>query len=584
MKLINICATVLLAASSLIGALTEGQRVQDFEYISGLYAKSYGPATWKIEAIGFNLFSTSDWLKRVRAAKSDLEHMQVLIEYVASLQDTHTHLTMSSGFLATLGFRTDLYDGKVIVELIDRALLPIARFPFGIGDELVSIDSRPALEVGRELSRNMGWGNPRATLRWAVRNIAFRPQYTYPFAVDLPDESVVVVRRQSGNLETYRIRWNKTGTPIRDLGTAPMPGMLSSGISFSPAVEEEEMEENPLKTERPALWKVYYELQQYAVPTNRVEANVRGDDGMQIKIEMVRGYGNVTPIWGLPDGFQVRVGRNPNDFMFTGTYIRDGLRIGFLRLRNFGFDSPAQLNQLTAEIQYLNANTDGLVLDVMRNTGGSGCAVVNTMALVTPGSFVINGTSLRPRPDMIRAYDDMIAEARAARSPNYVIESMEFERGLLLGALENGRGMTGPIPVCALDFTVQSSANAYTKPIILLVDDFSTSAADMFPSVFQDNNRGKLVGMRTNGAGGSIVGPYYSPWSMSPTTLTQSLGVRSIARRVDGFPENPFIENVGVRPDIELDYMTIENLRQNGRPFVEAFTNIIVNEIRASRP
>jgi hypothetical protein len=582
MKLITLCAATLLAAFALPAALTESQRVQDFEYLSALYAKNYGPATWKIEALGFNLFETEGWLKRVRAAKSDLEHMQVLIEYVASLQDTHTHLTMSSGFLATLGFRTDLYDGKVLIELIDRSSLPVARFPFVIGDELVSIDSRPALDVGRELSRNVGWGNPRATLRWAVRNIAFRPQYNYPLAVNLPDESVVVVRRQSGNLETYRIRWIKTGTPIRDLGSAPSPGMLSSGIGFAQTPEQDE--ENPLKTERPAFWKVYYELQQYAVPADRVAATVRGDDGLEIKIDMVRGYGNVTPIWGLPEGFQVRAGRNPSDFMFTGTYVRDGLRIGFLRLRNFGFDSPAQLNQLAAEIQFMNANTDGLVIDVMRNTGGSGCAVVNTMGLLVPGSFVINGTSLRPRPDMIRAYDDMIAEARANQSPTYVIESMEFERSLLLGALENGRGMTGPIPVCAFDFTVRSSPNAYTKPAILLIDDFSTSAGDLFPAAFQDNNRGKLVGMRTNGAGGSIVGPYYSPWSMSPTTMTQSLGIRSTTRTVDGFPENPFIENVGVRPDIELDYMTSENLRQNGRPFVDAFTNIIVNEIRASRP
>lgn len=46
-----------------------------------------------------------------------------------------------------------------------------------------------------------------------------------------------------------------------------------------------------------------------------------------------------------------------------------------------------------------------------------------------------------------------------------------------------------------------------------------------------------------------------------------------------GFLTTQYIENVGVRPDIELDYMTTENLLQFGVPFVNAFTKIISDEI-----
>jgi hypothetical protein len=45
------------------------------------------------------------------------------------------------------------------------------------------------------------------------------------------------------------------------------------------------------------------------------------------------------------------------------------------------------------------------------------------------------------------------------------------------------------------------------------------------------------------------------------------------------FPQSYYVENIGVRPDVELDYMTRENLVGNGRPFVEQFTRILVNEI-----
>jgi CDP-glycerol glycerophosphotransferase (TagB/SpsB family) len=39
----------------------------------------------------------------------------------------------------------------------------------------------------------------------------------------------------------------------------------------------------------------------------------------------------------------------------------------------------------------------------------------------------------------------------------------------------------------------------------------------------------------------------------------------------------PYVENIGVRPDIEVDYMTRDNLLQNGKPFVDAFTKAMLN-------
>ena len=46
------------------------------------------------------------------------------------------------------------------------------------------------------------------------------------------------------------------------------------------------------------------------------------------------------------------------------------------------------------------------------------------------------------------------------------------------------------------------------------------------------------------------------------------------------FPATALIENVGVRPDVEIDYMTKDNLLKNGRPFVDLFTKVITAEIQ----
>ena len=48
----------------------------------------------------------------------------------------------------------------------------------------------------------------------------------------------------------------------------------------------------------------------------------------------------------------------------------------------------------------------------------------------------------------------------------------------------------------------------------------------------------------------------------------------------DDFPATPLIENVGVRPDVQIDYMTKDNLLKSGRPFVDAFTKAITDEIK----
>jgi len=53
--------------------------------------------------------------------------------------------------------------------------------------------------------------------------------------------------------------------------------------------------------------------------------------------------------------------------------------------------------------------------------------------------------------------------------------------------------------------------------------------------------------------------------------------------RADGYPAAPYVENIGVYPDVAVDYMTLDNLTQNGKPFVDAFVSAITNYIRTQR-
>ena len=65
--------------------------------------------------------------------------------------------------------------------------------------------------------------------------------------------------------------------------------------------------------------------------------------------------------------------------------------------------------------------------------------------------------------------------------------------------------------------------------------------------------------------------------------MTLALQVRSNHIATPDYPFSDVIENVGVRPDVEADYMTRDNLLQNGLPFLENLVRRAALFIRTSR-
>ena len=66
--------------------------------------------------------------------------------------------------------------------------------------------------------------------------------------------------------------------------------------------------------------------------------------------------------------------------------------------------------------------------------------------------------------------------------------------------------------------------------------------------------------------------------------MTLSLGVRNHNISSPGFPTAPFIENIGVIPDVPADFQTRANLLTGGQPFVQGFSNLILKLIRVGHP
>src|SRR5688572_14682000 len=333
-----VVATLLAAPAS--AQLTVDQKIHDFENIAAVYAKRYAPYEWKKELFGFDLFDLRPWLDRVAQSSDDLEFFEIVMEYVASLNDTHSSFAMPSSFTADLGFSVDIYDGKVVIDSINRTRLPLAQYPFQIGDQLISVDGTPVEELMTEFSRFLKRGSPLSAKRTVADFLTFRPQSRIPRAIDLGTVATVVIERSSGALQTFSIPWLKSGMPLRWIGPVPSP-QFSSSFALAEAAG------------LPSYYGPWLELTNFHLPDDDplLRGDTVSDTGETTSRRYVLGLGQRAPVFaaGLPSNFVQRLGRVASDFHFSGTYESEGVRIGYLRIPNFAPPATA-LTELRNEI------------------------------------------------------------------------------------------------------------------------------------------------------------------------------------------------------------------------------------------
>ena len=80
--------------------------------------------------MGFDLLNVAPWIDKILATEDDLDFYEVLSKYVSKLNDAHDVYTLPTNFKATLNFSVDIYDGKLLVDSINRTRLPATEFPF----------------------------------------------------------------------------------------------------------------------------------------------------------------------------------------------------------------------------------------------------------------------------------------------------------------------------------------------------------------------------------------------------------------------------------------------------------------------
>src|ERR1700676_2106813 len=313
--------TLLLCITSTAAwaqSLTSAQKDSDFRYLASLFATYYAPYQWKLQLLGVDTLNIKPWLDRVAATRTDLDFYEVCVEYVASLNDTHDHFSLPSDFIARLPVTVDVYDDKVLIETITRSVLPASTYPFAVGDELVSIDGTDIEQLLQDNAKYAAYENPISTRRLAATRVISRVQSLQPHAPDIGDTAQVGILRQNGNLETYTIPWQKTGTPL-EVGPVPSPSRAAAARARKASV---------MTGDTPDYLRFLDEFT-YA----GVDASEMG----------VQGYGSRNPVFaaGMGPTFTRRLGSATADFYYSGTFKYEELTLGYIRIPNY---APASLS------------------------------------------------------------------------------------------------------------------------------------------------------------------------------------------------------------------------------------------------
>jgi len=579
-------ACALFAFSGLASAqMTVDQKVSDFTQLAATYAKNYGPYEWKVQTQNFDLFKVKTWLDKVKASKDDFEFMVICADYVAALNDAHDLITFPSDFQAYLGFGVDLFDGVYLIESINTQQLRPTTYPFQVGDELVSVDGVAAAKWVQDNRRYGTSANTRSTARYTSQYLTFRPQSLIPDAVNLPDRASVVIKRQSGATETYSIPWAKSGTPVYAVGPVPGLNFNADKPVIGRTLRRQDVTDIPTDDPAPDI-----DVQYHAAPIRELSALRLPESKMPQAIKDVLGIEQVAPLFSYPTGFTQRLGRSGFDYFASGTITVNGSRIGYIRIPTFlPSSTTAALNSFVSEVTYMQANTDGLILDVMRNPGGDACYPEVMMQYLIPTRFRTIGYEIRATAYWLGLFSYYLDLDQSFGAPTWIIKTDQALLDGMKQAYSENRGRTGPIPICGYSLDVDPATDrtgkvtGYSKPIMVVTDEMSASAAEVFAAIFQDNKRGLVYGMRTMGAGGNVSQMTGTTFSEATITVTDSLMNRKSPVVTTDNPTAPYVENIGVRPDVQVDFMTKDNLINKGKTFATGLFNDMAKYIQTGK-
>jgi C-terminal processing protease CtpA/Prc len=535
---------VTLSLAAQARTLTKEQKLEDFRTMVSIINAGYGPLEYKManKIVDITLLN-AQMEQEITKTTTDRDFYYSMVKYIAAYRDGHFGMQVPSTATATIPVSTDLVNGQVLITKIDRTKLPEAKFPFLIGDEIVSVDGELTKDYLDRVSLYIVDGNPLSQRRKTSWTIFFRRAARMP----LPTAKSVTVEIRhaaSGTVEKTELTWTKAGATLDEAAPLPSPLFRPLGIS---SLGREGQSFDQLRN---------FANMDYVHPLADREFSCSGETRVEIPAD-------ATMITKEP---------------FVSYYHKtDKGNIGYLRIPHY-YPQPkagenavtvtlAWLDQYEFAVRELEKNTVGLIIDQDHNCGGSVWVMHKMVALFMDKPFKSMQFELLANKESVIE----IGKWMESSTKNSIeMENLTTVLNLVKGTWQNGTSRL--TPKTAIDGQDMFPPNAihYTKPIVMLIDEMSGSGGDGFPALMQGHGRAKLFGQTTSGLGGHVDEyPVGLPNSRLTFRITKSLFYR---------PDGVAIENNGAVPDVKY-VITRDDVMNGFKGYQKAYLEYLTQQL-----
>ena len=592
LRRIAMMAVLFLIGSVNVYAADKDRVISEIAVVGSILEAGYAPADWKESLFNWNLkdeVAKAQNAVRASSTSGTREYQKIVASLLRSTRDYHVGFSFNRTEAAQLPFTVKSAEGKYIIVNIDRTQLSWS-YPMSLGDELVSIDGKPTDDIVQDLIGGIGKGTKETDQTLAEMAITNREASK---ALDVPQGRVFITLKdaKTQKLKSFQIHWLYRPELIRyqdemlGLVTPPLLSMNApknalkagsiKGISRRISLSEERMIE--------------------LVQRLKTVLMVKGSFALAPEMEGLNAIGNLKRLEAPPNPY-VLGSRNsflpsfgeklwevgPSDPKLAHNfqayiYKHNGKRIGYVRIPHY-MGSSDLFKGFSYIIQKFQGETDGLVIDQLNNPGGSVFYLYALVSLLTdqpirtPQHRIQITTQEILTAQKLLQFLPQVRNDRTARkllgsdwdgypmtyqTLQFVIDYFRF----LVKEWNAGKSLTDPVYLYGVDLINPSPKVTYDKPILVLVNELDFSGGDFFPAILQDNNRARIMGVRTAGAGGFVLQEAYpNSIGLGRFTYTGSLAMR---------PTGDAIENLGVVPDVFKEF-TLNDLRNNYVDYIGA--------------
>ncbi len=500
------CEQVQKPVSSLESQpFSKTEKLLDLDVAFNHFKKYYAPLQYKEKTLGITYDAVFSKLRaEAEASSTDQEFFNVLGKLVDSFKDGHVSVSIPGMAKYSLPLSLDYFDGHYVVVQVDANFSTDTGV--SVGDELLAMDGSPSHEIASKTLEYRSFGYDRADQRFAAFKLTHRDHVT-------PKANQVYLdfkRASDGAQYNVMTFWKK------ETGIAAKP----SGASIRSEITD-------------------------------ASILLFGENTPFFYTDKARNAFNFVKV-GLTEEQWRDAGEQGKPFdVFALLYRYEGKNVLLIRIPTYSIDDADLKRNVRSYELLLKAYSnlaDVLVIDQTHNPGGNVEYVEELARLFMnrPGpSF-----AFAPRADRLwlRFVDKILTPSELGTADRQYFTNVYRE---IDAANERGDFLAPSIALTRRTSTIVEN-KAWSKPVLLLIDELCGSGGDGFPMILKGNNAAKLFGNRTAGMGGNVDSVPALPNTGATFQLTRSLFY--LATPDGSLPEAAIIENNGVTPHIERAY------------------------------